>query len=132
MTMSDTLGDLLTRIRNGQNAGLDVVKSPASKLRENVLEVLKKEGFIQGYTRVDHAGGMADLEVELKYFEGEPVIRKIARVSKPGRRVYSKVKELPQVYNGLGISILSTPRGVMSDHEAREHNVGGEVLCQVF
>lgn len=132
MTMSDTLGDLLTRIRNGQNAGLDVVKSPASKLRENVLEVLKKEGFIQGYTRVDHAGGMADLEVELKYFEGEPVIRKIARVSKPGRRVYSKVKELPQVYNGLGISILSTPRGVMSDHEAREQNVGGEVLCQVF
>ena len=132
MTMSDTLGDLLTRIRNGQNAGLDVVKSPASKLRENVLEVLKKEGFIQGYTRVDHTGGLADLEVELKYFEGEPVIRKIARVSKPGRRVYSKVKELPQVYNGLGISILSTPRGVMSDHDARENNVGGEVLCQVF
>jgi len=132
MTMSDTLGDLLTRIRNGQNAGLDVVKSPASKLRENVLDVLKNEGFIQGYTRVDHAGGLADLEVELKYFEGEPVIRKIARVSKPGRRVYSKVKELPQVYNGLGISILSTPRGVMSEHDAREHNVGGEVLCQVF
>ena len=132
MTMSDTLGDLLTRIRNGQNAGLDVVKSPASKLRESVLDVLKSEGFIQGYTRIDHAGGLADLEVELKYFEGEPVIRKIARVSKPGRRVYSKVKELPQVYNGLGISILSTPRGVMSEHDAREHNVGGEVLCQVF
>ncbi|TVQ82322.1 MAG: 30S ribosomal protein S8 [Micavibrio sp.] len=132
MTMSDTLGDLLTRIRNGQNAGLEKIKSPASKLRENVLEVLQKEGYIQGYTRVEREGGLADLEISLKYYDGEPVIRKIDRVSKPGRRIYSKVKELPQVYNGLGISILSTPRGVMSDHDARDQNVGGEVLCQIF
>lgn len=132
MTMSDTLGDLLTRIRNGQQAGLEKVASPASKLRENVLNVLKEEGFIESFTRTDHGNGISELEVELKYYNGEPVIRKVQRVSKPGRRVYSKAKEIPQVYNGLGISILSTPRGVMSDHDARDQNVGGEVLCQVF
>ena len=132
MTMSDTLGDMLTRIRNGQGASLETVSSPASKLRENVLAVLKKEGFIQDYSRVDHKDGKAELTVELKYYNGEPVIRKISRVSKPGRRVYSKIKELPQVYNGLGVSILSTPKGVMSGAEALDNNVGGEVLCQVF
>ncbi len=132
MTMSDTLGDMLTRIRNGQNAGLDKVVSPASRLRENVLAVLKKEGFIKEYKRITHKNGKADLEVVLKYYNGEPVIREISRVSKPGRRVYSKIKELPQFYNGLGVSILSTPKGVMSGHEALNNNVGGEVLCQVF
>ena len=132
MTMSDTLGDMLTRIRNGQNAGLEKVISPASKLRENVLAVLKKEGFIQDYKRIEYDNGKADLEVVLRYYEGEPVIREISRVSKPGRRVYSKIKELPQFYNGLGVSILSTPKGVMSGREALNENVGGEVLCQVF
>lgn len=132
MTMSDTLGDLLTRIRNGQQAGLEKVGSPASNLRENVLKVLKNEGFIENYTRQNGENGLPELEVELKYYNGEPVIQKIARVSKPGRRVYSKVKEIPHVYNGLGVSILSTPRGVMSDNDARDQNVGGEVLCQVF
>ena len=132
MTMSDSLGDMLTRIRNGQNAGLEKVTSPASKLRENVLAVLKKEGFIQDYKRMEYNNGKADLEVVLRYYDGEPVIREISRVSKPGRRVYSKIKELPQFYNGLGVSILSTPKGVMSGREALDKNVGGEVLCQVF
>ncbi len=132
MAMSDTLGDMLTRIRNGQRAGLDKVSSPSSKLRESVLSVLKKEGFIQDYSRLKSDAGFDELVINLKYYEGEAVIRKISRVSKPGRRVYSKIKELPQVYNGLGISILSTPKGVMSGVDALENNVGGEVLCQVF
>jgi small subunit ribosomal protein S8 len=123
---------MLTRIRNAQMRGKAKVSTPASNMRARVLEVLQSEGFIRGYARVDYTGGKAELEIELKYFDGEPVIREIHRVSKPGRRVYSSVKELPVVYNGLGISILSTPKGVMSDSQAREQNVGGEVLCEVF
>ncbi len=132
MTMSDSLGDLLTRIRNGQRARFPKVRAPASKLRSNVLEVLKREGYIRDFRSMEVRPGISELEIELKYAEGEPVIKQIARVSKPGRRVYSKIKELPNYYNGLGIAILSTPRGVMSDHEARAANVGGEVLCRVF
>jgi small subunit ribosomal protein S8 len=132
MTMSDPLGDMLTRIRNAQRAHQAVVSSPASKLRANVLEVLKREGYIRGYRRENIRPGVDELRIELKYADGEPVIREIARVSKPGRRIYSKIADLPRVYNGLGIAILSTPRGVMSDNEARAAKVGGEVLCRVF
>ena len=132
MALSDPLGDMLTRIRNGQRARMAAVDSPASNLRANVLEVLKREGFIRGFSREEIRPGVAQLRIELKYHEGEPAIREVQRVSKPGRRVYSKIRELPRVYNGLGISILSTPRGVMSDLEARTANVGGEVLCRVF
>lgn len=131
MTMTDPLGDMLTRIRNGQRANKSVVEAPASKLRARVLEVLQREGYIRGYTR-DENGGKPLFFIELKYHEGEPVIRSITRVSKPGRRVYSSVGDLPRVQNGLGISIVSTPKGVLSDAEARTHNVGGEVLCTVF
>lgn len=131
MAMTDPLGDMLTRIRNAQMRGKSKIVSPSSNLRSNVLEVLQREGYVRGFARVEQ-DGFAVLEIELKYFEGEPVIREIKRVSKPGRRVYSSVKDLPRVHNGLGVSILSTPQGVMSDHEARERNVGGEVLCQVF
>src|SRR5947207_7483851 len=132
MTRGHPLGDMLTRIRNGQRAHQALVASPASKLRANVLEVLQREGYIRGFSREEVRPGIAELKIELKYVDGEPVIREIARVSKPGRRVYSKLTELPRVYNGLGISILSTPRGVMSDNEARAAKVGGEVLCRVF
>jgi small subunit ribosomal protein S8 len=132
MTMSDPLGDMLTRIRNGQKARQAVVASPASKIRANVLEVLKREGYIRGFTREDLRPGVAELKIELKYVDGEPVIREIARVSKPGRRIYSRIADLPRTYNGLGIAILSTPRGVLSDNEARAAKVGGEVLCRVF
>ncbi|GFZ98596.1 30S ribosomal protein S8 [Elstera cyanobacteriorum] len=132
MAMSDPLGDMLTRIRNAQHARMSVVNSPASKLRANVLEVLKREGYIRDYTQADVRAGVQELRIELKYHEGQAVIKEIKRVSKPGRRVYTKIKDLPKFYNGLGISILSTPRGVMSDAEARAANVGGEVLCRVF
>lgn len=132
MTMSDPLGDMLTRIRNGQRAHKAAVDSPASRLRANVLDVLQREGFIRGYSESELKKGISELRIELKYHEGAPVIREIRRVSKPGRRVYSKIKDLTPVYNGLGISILSTPQGVMSDGEARAANVGGEVLCMVF
>ncbi len=132
MSMSDPLGDMLTRIRNGQRAKKPVVDSPASKIRTNVLEVLQREGYIRGYSQANVRPGVDELKIELKYMDGEPVIREISRVSKPGRRVYSKIADLPKVYNGLGIAILSTPRGVMSDAEARAANVGGEVLCRVF
>lgn len=132
MTMTDPLSDLLTRIRNGQQAKKSTVMSPASKLRASVLEVLKREGFIRGYSEREVRPGVSEIEIELKYHEGQPVIREINRVSTPGRRVYSAIKNLPRVYDGLGISILSTPRGVLSDSEARDQNVGGEVLCQVF
>jgi len=132
MSMSDPLGDMLTRIRNGQSARKSVVVSPASRLRANVLEVLQREGYIRGFSQDDVRAGVAEIKIELKYSEGEPVIKEIKRVSTPGRRVYSKIKDLPRVYNGLGIAILSTPRGVKSDNEARAANVGGEVLCQVF
>ena len=128
MALSDPLGDMLTRIRNGQKAGKATIVSPASKLRAGVLDVLKREGYIRGYQQ----SGAIELKIELKYHEGHPAIREISRVSRPGRRVYSKVAEIPRVYNSLGISILSTPRGVMSDTEARAANVGGEVLCRVF
>jgi len=130
--MTDPLGDMLARIRNGQMARKTSVKAPASRLRTNVLEVLKREGYIRGYSLSQVGPGLSEIVIELKYHEGEPVIRSIDRVSTPGRRVYSKIKDLPRVSNGLGISILSTPRGVMSDAEARAANVGGEVLCQVF
>ena len=132
MSLSDPLGDLLTRIRNAQRARQTSCVTPASRLRANVLEVLKREGFIRGYSAHELRPGVAQLKVELKYNEGEPVIKEITRISKPGRRVYSKIKELPRVYAGLGISIISTPRGVLSDAEARAANVGGEVLCRVF
>ncbi len=132
MAMSDPLGDMLTRIRNGQRAHKNTVQSPASGLRANVLEVLKREGYIRGYARAPVRPGVDELMIELKYADGEPVIREISRVSKPGRRVYSKIKDLPRQYGGLGISILSTPRGVLSDAEARAQNVGGEILCRVF
>ena len=131
MAMTDPLGDMLTRIRNGQRAKKDSVLSPASKLRASVLEVLQREGYIRGYSEED-LGKHKGLRIELKYFEGQPAIRHVARVSKPGRRVYSGSKELPIVRNGLGTTIVSTPRGVLSDAEAREHNVGGEVLAEVF
>ena len=132
MTMTDPLGDLLTRIRNGQRAHKSTVVAPASRLRTNVLEVLKREGFIRAYSEHEVRQGVSEITIELKYHEGDPVIREISRVSRPGRRVYSKIKDLPRIYNGLGISILSTPRGVMSDAEARSANLGGEVLCRVF
>ena len=132
MSMTDPLGDMLTRIRNGQRARQTVCVAPASQLRANVLDVLQREGYIRGFSAEELRPGVARLRIELKYDEGEPVIKEITRVSKPGRRVYSKIAELPRVYAGLGVSILSTPRGVMSDAEARAANVGGEVLCRVF
>jgi len=130
--MNDPLGDMLTRIRNAQMRNRTKVSTPASKLRERVLEVLAEEGYIRGFTRTDFAGGKSEIEIELKYFDGQPVIREITRISKPGRRVYSSVKDLTTVRNGLGVSILSTPKGVMSDSRARMENVGGEVLCNIF
>jgi len=132
MTMTDPLGDMLTRIRNAQMRRRTSVASPASKLRQNVLDVLASEGYIRGYSTVDYETGRTEFQIELKYFDGEPVIRQIKRISKPGRRVYSSVRNIPQVANGLGLSILSTPNGVMADHQARDENVGGEVLCEVF
>lgn len=132
MSMTDPLGDMLTRIRNGLMRGKSKISTPNSKLRTRVLDVLQSEGYIRGYSQVDFDNGKSEIEIELKYYEGSPVIREIARVSKPGRRVYASVKNIPNVSNGLGISILSTPMGVMADHEAREKNVGGEVLCQIF
>lgn len=132
MAITDPIGDMITRIRNAQERGRPTVATPASNLRGRVLDVLKEEGFIRGYARVEHDNGKVEFEIELKYFDGQPVIREISRVSTPGRRVYSQVKEIPRVRNGLGISILSTSRGVMSDAKAREANVGGEVLCTVF
>jgi small subunit ribosomal protein S8 len=130
--MSDPLGDMLTRIRNGQSARKTVVSSPSSRFRTNVLEVLKREGYIRNYSSVDVRPGIQELKIELKYHDGMPVISEIQRVSCPGRRVYYGIRDLPRVYNGLGIAILSTPRGVLSDSEARTANVGGEVLCHVF
>lgn len=132
MSMSDPLGDMLARIRNAQMRNKSIVVVPASKLRGRVLEVLQAEGYIRSYDRVERESNKADFEVHLKYHEGAPVINTIARVSTPGRRVYSSVGDLPMVANGLGISIISTPKGVMSDHDARAANVGGEVLCTVF
>ena len=132
MSTHDPISDLITRIRNAQMRTKSKVSTPGSKMRANVLEVLKTEGYIRDFASIEHANGRSELEIELKYFDGEPVIREIKRISKPGRRVYSKIADLARFYNGLGISILSTPRGIMSDHEARAANVGGEVLCRVF
>ena len=130
--MTDPLADMLTRIRNGQQARKSAVLSPASKLRAGVLDVLQREGYIRGYSKAESDTGKPAFSIELKYQEGRPVIAELHRVSKPGRRVYSGIKDLPRYYGGLGISILSTPRGVLSDNEARQQNVGGEVLCRVF
>ena len=132
MTMTDPLGDMLTRIRNAQMRKSSKVSTPGSSLRKHVLDVLQTEGYIRGYSTVDFDNGRSEFEIELKYYDGEPVIRDIERISKPGRRVYASVKNIPRVANGLGVSILSTPKGVMSDAEARDQNVGGEVLCRVF
>ncbi len=132
MTMTDPIGDMLTRIRNGQMAKLAAVECPASSFRKRILEVLQKEGYIRGFNEEDRGGGRVVLNVELKYHEGQPAIRRIDRVSTPGRRVYAGIKDLPRVYNGLGISILSTPQGVMSDQDARAAHIGGEILCRVF
>ncbi|HJY18612.1 MAG: 30S ribosomal protein S8 [Xanthobacteraceae bacterium] len=131
MAMNDPIGDLLSRIRNAQMRNKSKVSSPNSKLRESVLEVLKVEGYIRGYAVVEK-DGRSEIEIELKYFDGEPVIREIERVSKPGRRVYTSVKNMPRINNGLGVTIVSTPKGVMADHDARDANVGGEILCTVF
>lgn len=132
MAISDPLGDMITRIRNAHIRRKTRVTTPASKLRGRVLDVLQSEGFIRGYSTVEYDGGKLEYDIELKYFDGEPVIRKIERISKPGRRVYASVRTLPVVNNGLGVSIVSTPKGVMPDWQAREENVGGEVLCRVF
>jgi small subunit ribosomal protein S8 len=132
MSMSDPMGDMLTRIRNGQRARKSTVVAPSSRFRSSVLEVLKREGYIRGYSELESRPGISEIKIELKYHEGDPVIREIKRISTPGCRVYSKIKDLPRIYNGLGISIISTPRGVMSDAEARAANVGGEILCRIF
>jgi small subunit ribosomal protein S8 len=132
MQMNDPIGDLIARINNAQMRKKPKVSTPGSRLRVSVLDVLKNEGYIRGYATVDHSDGRSELEIELKYFDGEPVIREIERISKPGRRVYVSVKALPRINNGLGVAILSTPKGVMADHAARDANVGGEIICTVF
>jgi len=132
MSLNDPIGDLIARINNAQMRKKSKVSTPSSRLRESVLDVLKTEGYIRGYAAVEHSNGFKELEIELKYFDGAPVIREIARVSKPGRRVYASVRNLPRINNGLGVAILSTPKGVMADHDARDNNVGGEILCTVF
>ncbi|MGE0280935.1 MAG: 30S ribosomal protein S8 [Rhizobiaceae bacterium] len=132
MSLTDPLGDMLTRIRNAYGRNKSSCLTPASRLRARVLDVLKSEGYIRDYSQTDFDNGKSEISIELKYFDGKPVVREISRVSKPGRRVYVSAKSIPNVANGLGISILSTPQGVMADHEAREKNVGGEILCQVF
>ncbi|MCW1920424.1 30S ribosomal protein S8 [Rhodobacter sp. KR11] len=130
--MNDPLGDMLTRIRNAQMRGKSTVSTPASKLRAWVLDVLVSEGYIRGYEKAETSNGQGELTISLKYYEGTPVIRELKRVSKPGRRVYNSIKDIAQVRNGLGIAIVSTPKGVMTDANARAANVGGEVLCTVF
>ena len=132
MAMNDPLGDMLTRIRNAQMRRRGKVSTPGSSLRKKVLDVLESEGYIRGYSTTDYGNGRTEFEIELKYFDDQPVIRKLERVSKPGRRVYANVDAMPRVGNGLGVAIVSTPKGVMADHSARENNVGGEVLCTVF
>lgn len=132
MAIIDPLGDMLTRIRNAQMRRKGRVSTPGSKLRARVLDVLQSEGYIRGYSSTEFGDGRTEFEIELKYYEGQPVIRSIQRVSKPGRRVYASVDAMPRVADGLGVTIISTPKGVMADHSAREQNVGGEVLCQIF
>ena len=131
MVLTDPLGDMLTRIRNAQLRNKSKVSTPASSLRQRVLDVLQSEGYIRGYSSIEQEG-RSEFEIELKYFDGHPVIREIVRVSRPGRRVYVSVDSIPRIANGLGVAILSTPKGVMSDSDARAQNVGGEILCQVF
>jgi small subunit ribosomal protein S8 len=132
MALNDPLGDMLTRIRNAQMRNKSKVSTPGSRLRATVLDVLRDEGYIRGYSTTELGNGRTEFDIELKYFDGEPVIREVARVSKPGRRVYVSVKNLPRINNGLGVAILSTPKGVMADHAARDQHVGGEILCTVF
>ncbi len=132
MSVNDPLGDMLTRIRNAQLRRKGKVSTPGSKIRANVLDVLEQEGFIRGYSTTEYDNGRTEFEIELKYFDGQPVIREIERVSKPGRRVYVSADTVPRVANGLGVTVMSTSKGVMADHVAREQNVGGEVLCKVF
>lgn len=132
MAVNDPIGDMLTRIRNAQLRRRPKVVTPASNMRARVLDVLAEEGYIRGYTRVEQKGNLPEFEIELKYFNGQPAIKEISRVSTPGRRVYSPVRDLKSVANGLGVAILSTPKGVMSDARAKEENVGGEVICNVF
>jgi small subunit ribosomal protein S8 len=132
MAVNDPIGDMITRIRNAQERAKSKVSTPGSRLRARVLDVLKSEGYIRDYATVEHSDGRTELDIELKYFDGSPVIREITRVSKPGRRVYVAARNLPRVNNGLGIAIVSTPKGVMADHAARDANVGGEILCTVF
>ena len=132
MSLQDPLSDLFSRIRNAQMRNKSLVSSPVSKLRENILEVLKKEGYIRGYSITQHSSGREEIDIELKYDERGPVISNITRISKPGRRVYSGAERIPFIHNGLGISIISTSKGVMSDNEARQQKVGGEIICKVF
>ncbi len=132
MNVNDPIGDMITRIRNAQMRAKPKVSTPGSKLRQSVLEVLKTEGYIRDYSSLEHSSGRTEFEIELKYYDGAPVIREIERVSKPGRRVYVSVRNLPRINNGLGVAIVSTPKGVMADHAARDANVGGEILCTVF
>jgi small subunit ribosomal protein S8 len=132
MALNDPIGDMISRIRNAAARSKPKVSTPGSKQRARVLDVLKSEGYIRGYSTLEHKDGRTEFDIELKYFDGAPVIREIARVSKPGRRVYASVRTLPRINNGLGIAIVSTPKGVMADHDARDQNVGGEIICTVF
>ena len=132
MNLNDPIGDMITRIRNAQSRAKSKVSTPGSKLRKSVLEVLKSEGYIRDYSTLERSDGRTEFEIELKYFDGQPAIKEIERVSRPGRRVYADVASVPRVANGLGVIIVSTSKGVMADHVAREQNVGGEVLCRVF
>ena len=132
MTLTDPIGDMFSRIRNGQLRSLNSIIIPSSNFRKNILEILKKEGYIKDYFIEKNDNNKITLKINLKYYEGDPVIKEIKRISKPGRRVYSRATSIPKVMNGLGLAILSTPKGVMSDTEARKQNIGGEIICRVF
>ena len=132
MTLTDPIGDMFSRIRNGQMRSLNSIDIPSSNFRQNILKILKNEGYIKDYYIEKSEKNKVNLKINLKYYEGDPVIKEIKRISKPGRRVYSRATSIPKVMNGLGLAILSTPKGVMSDSEARENNVGGEIICRVF
>jgi small subunit ribosomal protein S8 len=132
MTLTDPIGDMFSRIRNGQMRSLNSVDIPSSNFRKNILKILKNEGFIKDYYIEKSQNNKTNLKINLKYYEGDPVIKEITRISKPGRRIYSRANSIPKVMNGLGLAILSTPKGVMSDVEARKNNLGGEIICRVF
>ena len=132
MTLTDPIGDMFSRIRNGQMRSLETIDIPSSNFRKNILEILKNEGYIQGYYIEKSENNKINLKINLKYYEGDPVIKEIKRISKPGRRVYSRANSIPRVMNGLGLAILSTPQGVMTDAEAKKKNIGGEIICKVF